>query len=288
MPLYKSYLVNLQRVLLIFIMLTPVIAKAGAFEQLFAPASDLWPVWQARDDSSQLHVNHDRWEQFLKKNVQQGSDGINRINYAAVSKLDRNNLQAYLAEMQVINISEYNGNQQLAYWINLYNAVTVEVVLEHYPVKSIRDIDISPGFFSDGPWGKLLIKVEGRELSLNDIEHRILRPVWKDARIHYAVNCASLACPNLRRHAFQAATLTEQLDLAAREYIAHPRGMRFTDEGVIVSSIYSWFQKDFGEQEADVIKHLQKYASDEKANKLKGMKFFAGDEYDWSLNDLTE
>ena len=97
-------------------------------------------------------------------------------------------------------------DEQLAYWINLYNALTVKVILDHYPVKSILDIDISPGWFSIGPWGKKLVAVEGVEISLDDIEHRILRPIWRDPRIHYALNCAAVGCPNLLREAFTGAT----------------------------------------------------------------------------------
>ncbi len=85
--------------------------------------------------------------------------------------------------------------EQFPFWINLYNALTVKVVLDHYPVEIIRDIDISPGLFADGPWGKKLVTVEGEALSLDDIEHRILRPIWKDPRLHYVLNCAALGVP---------------------------------------------------------------------------------------------
>jgi len=272
----------------IFFLGLPLLANAGAFEQLFAPKPVVWEVWQKHNPGSLNKIPHNKWNLFLNNNVKQGSKGINRIAYATVSEKDRMQLHEYLNAMQNINISDYNRSEQQAYWINLYNAVTVSVVLKHYPVESIRDIDISPGFFADGPWGKKLVKVEGVALTLNDIEHRILRPIWKDARIHFAVNCASLGCPNLQVEAFTAVSMNKQLESAAREYIAHPRGVRLTNDGVVVSSIFSWFQQDFGETEQDVIKYIQKYADEEMSKSLAGMRFFANDEYDWQLNDASE
>jgi len=272
----------------IFFLVLPSLANAGAFEQLFAPKPVVWEAWQKHNPSSLNKISHNKWNLFLNNNVKQGSKGINRIAYATVSEKDRMQLHEYLNAMQNINISDYNRSEQLAYWINLYNAVTVSVVLKHYPVESIRDIDISPGFFSDGPWGKQLVKVEGVALTLNDIEHRILRPIWKDARIHFAVNCASLGCPNLQAEAFTSAAMHKQLERAAKEYIDHPRGVRLTNDGVVVSSIFSWFQQDFGETEQDVIKYIQKYADEETRKSLAGMRFFANDEYDWQLNDARE
>ncbi len=277
-----------RKLLYLALIIFPLVVNAGALEQLFAPEAKLQQEWLAHNNQSTQKIDHTKWNHFLKNNINQGSDGINRIAYALVSELDKNKLRSYIDSMQAISISEFNRDEQLAYWINLYNAVTVNVVLKNYPVATIRDIDISPGFFSDGPWGKKLIKVENREISLNDIEHGILRPIWKDARIHYAVNCASISCPDLSVRAYSAATMDHALNVAAKKYIAHPRAVRFTEEGLIVSSIYSWFQKDFGEQESDVIKHIQHYASSELARKLEGVKFFDGDEYDWSLNDISD
>jgi len=284
--LLKNKNISIQKTLLfIHLILISSFVKAGAFEQLFAPESVLQEAWLAYNKTSTQKIDHSVWNYFLEKNVTQSDDRINRIAYASISDADKAKLKSYLELMQKILISEFNRDEQLAYWINLYNATTVNVVINHYPVKSIRDIDISPGLFSDGPWGKKLLKIEGRALSLNDIEHGILRPIWKDARIHYAVNCASISCPDLSERAYSAENINEQLDTAATRYISHPRAVRFTDEGIIVSSIYSWFQKDFGERESDVIKHLQHYANHDMTNKLSGIEFFEGDDYDWSLND---
>ena len=165
--------------------------------------------------------------------------------------------------------------------------MTVDVVLEHYPVESIRDIDISPGWFSSGPWGAKLVTVEGEELSLDDIEHRILRPIWSDPRIHYAVNCASVGCPDLQPDAFTAVDMEDQLDRAARGYVNDSRGFTIDDNNdLIVSSIYHWFQEDFGESELQVIKHLQEYADESGAAMIERRTEYDSHRYDWSLNDV--
>ena len=227
--------------LLLSILLSPL-AHAG-LASLFAPKAELWAVWQPHNEQNTTKIDHSTWDAFLSKHVVSGKDGINRIAYASVSDADKQMLADYLQRMQGIAISQYSHAEQKAYWANLYNAATVNVVLQHYPVKSIRDIDISPGFFADGPWGKKLLTIENRQVSLNDIEHRIIRPIWHDNRMHYALNCASLGCPNLQKHAFHADTMDTVLDQAARDYINHPRGARFKDGELYVSSIYNWFHQ---------------------------------------------
>lgn len=148
----------------------------------------------------------------------------------------------------------------------------------------IRDIDISPGFFADGPWGKKMIVVEDTTLSLNDIEHGILRPIYKDPYIHYAVNCASIGCPNLLPVAFTAKNYRPLLDKAAHAYINHPRGVTIEGGQIKVSSIYVWFGEDFG-GESGVLKHIKKYVERERVRViLHTRSSIAGHSYDWSLN----
>ncbi|MGB6971054.1 MAG: DUF547 domain-containing protein, partial [Desulfobulbales bacterium] len=155
----------------------------------------------------------------------------------------------------------------------------------HYPVKSIRDIDISPGIFSSGPWDAKLLSIEGEKISLNDIEHRILRPIWQDNRVHYAVNCASLGCPNLQPLSFTARNLDMLLDKAARDFINHPRGVSFINNRLQVSSIYFWFQEDFGASENGIIRHLKKYLTPDNLKRLDAVHKKIRHQYDWSLNE---
>jgi len=250
-----------------------------------APKADLWPRWAAHDAASHERVDHDVWNRFLKDHVEASEDGVNRVGYAAVEAPGKDALRGYVDMLSGIAVSTLNRGEQMAYWINLYNALTVRVILDHYPVSSIRKINISPGFFSSGPWGKKLVTVEGEKVSLDDIEHRILRPVWRDARIHYAVNCASIGCPNLLPRAFTADEMEALLDKAARDYVNHPRGARIEDGKLYVSSIYEWFKADFGGTDQGVIDHLRQYAAPSLQGQLEGVTAIADDVYSWALNE---
>jgi len=252
-----------------------------------APAADLWPRWQIHDPDSTVIVDHTVWGLLLKRYVvADHPSGINRFKYSSVSSGDRQALKAYLQKMQAVAVSALNRNEQKAYWINLYNALTVKVILDHYPVRTIRDIDISPGFFSNGPWDAKLLTIEEQKVSLNDIEHRILRPIWQDNRVHYAVNCASLGCPNLQPQPFTALNLNILLEKAAREFVNHPRGVSFPRGRLRVSSIYFWFNEDFGGSEEGIIIHLKKYLSPEKLEQLaRAAKMKMSHHYNWNLNE---
>ncbi|MCP4284474.1 MAG: DUF547 domain-containing protein [Gammaproteobacteria bacterium] len=253
---------------------------------LAAPKSELWEVWLTHADKATLQLDHSSWQQFLDRRLSAGRDGVNLVDYAGATT-ESDELKSYLSYLQGIPVSKLTRPQQRAFWINLYNAATVSTVIENYPVQSIRDIDTSPGLFSDGPWGSKLFRIEGLKLSLDDIEHRILRPIWKDNRLHYALNCASVGCPNLQPRAFTVNNAETLLNAGADEYINHPRGAKVVNGELLVSSIYKWFQTDFGNNENGVIKHLRRYAKNDLPNKLDGVDEIEGYDYDWSLNGLT-
>lgn len=249
-----------------------------------APNSEPWPRWEAHDPKSTTAVDHGAWDRFLQRNVTAGADGINRVGYGRTAPEDRAALDGYVEALAATPVSRLSRPEQLAYWINLYNALTVQLVHRHHPVASIRDIGISPGLFSIGPWGRKLTEVEGEKLSLDDIEHRILRPIWRDPRIHYAVNCAAVGCPNLQPAAFTAATTISLLDEAARAFVNHPRGVSFDGASLVVSSIYHWFKDDFGGTDEGVIAHLKTFAAPALRGRLETVSRIAGHDYDWRLN----
>ena len=262
-----------------------LVLSAGAGARA-APDAELWSRWVGHDPASAAEVDHAAWEGFVARYRTVGADGIARLRYGAVSAADRAALEAYLAALAATRVTALGRGEQRAFWINLYNALTVRVVLDHYPVDSIRDIDISPGLLADGPWGATLIAVEGEPLSLDDIEHRILRPIWHDPRLHYVVNCASLGCPDLPPQAVTAENAEQVLDAAARGYINHPRGVAFDADGEpVVSSLYAWYGEDFGGSDAAIIDHLARYADPALAARLAGADEIADDAYDWTLNE---
>lgn len=248
-----------------------------------APQAELWPRWEAHDSDSLQQADHAPWEEFLEEYLETGTaDGIHRMQYAEVSDRQREELDAYLNYLGEQPVSMLNRDEQFAYWVNLYNALTVDLILDNYPVESIRDIS--------KPWDTPLISVEGVELTLNDIEHRILRPIWQDSRIHYAVNCASMGCPNLQPRAFTSDNREQLLNTAASEYINHPRGADFSGRSPRLSSIYNWYQEDFQNSVEGVMKHIAEYAegqtlTDAEAYISRGYPGRIRYDYDWSLNE---
>ena len=250
-------------------------------------AGVLEDTFNKSDEKSTVEVDHSKWDELLKVYVVSGDDGLNRVNYKLFKEKGKSALAGYLEELQKVDVPKLNRKEQFAFWSNLYNAKTVDIIIEHYPVKSIRDIDIS-GFFANGPWGKKVVKVNGVDLSLDDIEHKILRGFWKEPRVHYAVNCASIGCPNLAQDAFTGKNLEELLEKGAKAYVNSPRGAKFEKNRLIVSKIYSWFNKDFGRTEANIIKHLRVYAVGDLKTQLNGTNDIYDYEYDWSLNDTNK
>ena len=228
---------------------------------------------------------------LLGRYVVLGGDGVSRVDYGRwkATGPDVAALNQFIQSQSSLAPSRLSKPEQLAYWANLYNAITLKVIVDAYPVASIRDIK-SKGVWLDpkaftGPWVEKRVTVEGRELSLDEIEHAILRPTFKDPRVHYSVNCASFGCPNLRAMAWKAETLEADLDAAARAYVNHPRGAKVDGGSLAVSSIYKWFKTDFGGSDAGVIAHLKTYAAPGLAKKLETVKTIEGDDYSWSLND---
>ncbi len=254
-------------------------AEKGALERQFSPSTLAEPA-QILDDGP--------YAAFLDRYVREG-EGIHWVDYGGVSAADRAALRGYIDTLTQMDPSPENLTraQQVAYWINLYNAVTLDVVLDFYPVETIRDIRLG-GFLSPGPWGRELVTVSGLDLSLDDIEHTILRGIFGEIRVHYAVNCASYSCPNLLERPWRAETLEEDLEAAARYYVNSPQGVWFDEEGKPqVSSIYHWYSEDFGETKAEVLDHIRLFASPELRKKLEPYSTYDDHDYDWSLNDLA-
>lgn len=281
-----SGLCRVQRLFVVLGAIAASLAISVALPAQAAPKAELWARWQEHDPSASQNIDHGAWDRFLKKYlVASHPSGIHRVRYREVTAEDREALRGYLNRLQKTPISNYNRVEQRAYWINLYNALTVELILSRYPVETIREINISPGLFSRGPWGAKLLTVEGEKLSLDDIEHRILRPIWRDNRVHYAVNCASLGCPNLQPVAFTRENTEALLDEGARAYINHPRGVAIKNGRLVVSSIYVWFQEDFGGSAEGLLEHWSRFASPSLLDALHSYQGGLGHDYDWRLND---
>ncbi len=169
----------------------------------------------------------------------------------------------------------------MAFYINAYNAWTIKLILGAYPgVRSIKDL----GTLFKSPWKKRIARVDGRTLTLDQIEHDILRPQFRDPRIHFAINCAAKSCPPLRSQPYTAEQLDAQLDEMAAAFINDPKNNYLEGDRLYVSAIFKWFAEDF---DNDVVGFFKKYATGHLKSGLEGgqdrirVKHL---DYDWSLN----
>lgn len=256
----------------------------GALERLGAPNARLIdPVWRERAPAAETTVDHASWGEFLARYLTVRENDANRVDYAAVTPADRAALGGYIARLEGIDPATLSGPVQLAYWINLYNAATVALVLEHHPVASIREI--GSGLFEEGPWSRDVVTVKGRALSLNDIEHGIIRPLWPgEPRIHYAVNCAAVGCPDLVPMPYRGARIEAQLAAAERAFVDDPRGVRRAEGGLVLSKIWLWYREDFAETEAALLTRLRRVATGRAAEALASAEAVERYAYDWALN----
>lgn len=245
-----------------------------------APKAQIDPRWQRSGNG--LAVDYGGLNAFLKRYGSTVPDGRTVIAYGRVTPADKAALSATIDRLEAVDVDALTRRQQFAYWINLYNAATIEIVLKAYPVSSI--LYIRDGLLPFGPWDRKVLMVKGRSLNLNEVEHRILRPIFGDARVHFAINCASYGCPNIALSAYEAATLDAQLDTAARGYINDPRGFRAKGKRLIASRIFDWYGVDFGGP-AGVLTFARRFATPRTAALLAGRSTIDGYEYDWSLNE---
>jgi hypothetical protein len=250
-----------------------------------APSAQLWGYWNKSDQLSKEKINFKPWQDFLDKYVVQKGDQT-FVNYSAVSKKDKQILNKAINTYSKLNILKYNKNQQLAYWINMYNMLTIHVILQYYPVKSITDIDKS-WFGYSKVWDQKVIKIDSKELTLNDIEHRIIRPIWHDPRVHSAVNCASISCPNLSKEAYQGNQINAQLDKSFATWINSSKGFELKDNNIYISKIFDWYGSDFGDQ-AQMRQFIAKYliTKTKKEAILNENKTIYYQNYNWNLNQL--
>ncbi|WP_428773080.1 DUF547 domain-containing protein, partial [Vibrio sp.] len=210
-----------------------------------APQAELWPYWTASDETNSSQINHSDWQTLLDRyRIQSGDNTLFR--YSKVTDSDRQLLNQYLTKLTQLDPRQYKRAEQYAYWVNLYNAATVDLILKHYPVSSITKLG---GWFSFGPWDDQIAQINGQALTLNDIEHRILRPIWRDPRTHYVVNCASLGCPNLPAKALTANNSETLREQAATAFINSDKGAKLRNAELQLSSIYDWFASDFGNRD---------------------------------------
>jgi hypothetical protein len=220
-------------------------------------------------------VEHNLYAGLLKQYVK---DGV--VDYQGF-KNEEATLDAYLKMLEQTNAEVLSRNEQLAFFINAYNAWTIKLVLGGYPgIGSIKDL----GGLLSSPWKKEICRIGGRVISLDELEHKIIRPRFQDPRVHFAVNCASRSCPPLLSEPYQGNNLERQLDAATRAFINNPQTNRLAGETLYVSRIFDWYMADF---KTGVVDFFLKYAEGDLRERLKANKDRLRIEYlgyDWSLN----
>ena len=211
--------------------------------------------------------SHQKWNALLQKNVNSNGD----VNYKAFVK-NKAELEAYLKLLQDNSPAKnWSKNDKLAYYINLYNAGTVKLIVDNYPVKSIKDIR--------SPWDKDVVAIGDKMYSLGYVEHKVLRKM-NEPRIHFAINCASYSCPKLVNKAFLADTIEAQLENAALDFIADKKRNIISANKVELSEIFKWFKGDFTEN-TTLIGFINKYSATQVNDNAK-VKYI---DYNWSLNE---
>jgi len=212
-------------------------------------------------------VNHTTWNQLLKKHVSDQG----KVDYLGFKK-DLTDLNAYLDWLSNSKPSEiWSKDQLMAFWINAYNALTIKLIVDRYPISSIKDIY--------SPWNIKVITIANKTLSLNNIEHDILRKMG-DPRIHFGIVCASISCPKLQNEAFNTQNTNRLLNKASKEFLADSTKNELTTDAAELSKIFKWFAKDF-KQEGSLIDFLNKFADIRIASNAT----ISFKDYNWGLNE---
>ncbi|MFH2138013.1 MAG: DUF547 domain-containing protein [Candidatus Omnitrophota bacterium] len=232
-----------------------------------------WSVQLIFAEEEQSGFDHSLYAQTLRISVVEGL-----VNYTGL-KMNSLNLDRYLTLVGAMNpraLDIMTRNEKTAFYINVYNARTLQVILEHYPVSSIKEIP--------GVWNKIKFKIAGKQITLDEIEHGILRAESKDPRIHFALVCAAKGCPGLRNTPFTEKNFPAQLNDAGRKFLNDKTKNRLDKENNILylSSIFKWFKEDFG----NVKNFIEKYMSKNDIEFIEKNRPKIRYQYDWSLNEL--
>lgn len=239
---------------------------------------DKEPVSPSKTSLNAGPVDHSLYDRLLKKYVNE--KGL--VNYKGF-KSEEKELQKYLDMISTNPPSDkLSKNEQMAYWINAYNAYTIELILKHYPVESIKDIGSKIKIpFVTTPWASKFFKIGGQDMSLDNIEHGTLRKKYDEPRIHFALVCAAKSCPRLRNEAYTADKLIAQLDDQGTDFLNNPAKNAITPKKASLSKYFDWYSGDWKENNKSVEYWVNQY-SKTKINKDTQISFL---EYNWALNE---
>lgn len=250
-----------------------------------APASNYWPLWDKSIESNRRVIDHSSLDSILRTYViSDHASGINRFRYGDVSRKHRKQLDRYIKTSTTLDPRDYSRAEQKAYWLNLYNALTLDLILDNYPVDSIENIPGPRGSGMKGPWDKKIASVGGQKISLNDIEHRILRPIWQDHKVHFGLACGGLGCPNLQPQAFTSSNSRKLLKKSGYDFVKHSRGVQLQNGELHASKLFKWYKADFAKDDKRLLKVFARYSDDRDALYLLGFNGKIDYTHDWRIN----
>jgi len=233
--------------------------------------------------AAEFDHSHVKWSKILKEHTKKEVNQVS-FNYDKLKKAPKE-LKSYLKDLEAVKKDQFKSftrDQKLAFWINAYNAYTIKIIIDNYPVKSI--FEIKSNFFTKGPWKKDFINLLGKEMSLDDIEHGTIRKQFKEPRIHFAVNCASIGCPSLLQEAFVANKLESQFQSASDNFLNNKLKNFVKGNTLHLSKIFKWYGDDFKQYKGAHDKGFVNYIV--KELKLEGKYTYTIEDYDWKLNKI--
>lgn len=231
------------------------------------------------EDKESEYPSHDKWDELLKKHVK--AEGL--VDYKGFIS-DKNKLEDYITLLgnTTPQKKKWSREEQLSFWINAYNAFTVKLIVDNYPLKSIKNLNPVLSIPTvRSIWSKKIFVIGGEPISLDQIEHGILRKEFEEPRIHFAVNCASFSCPVLRAEAYLPEKINEQLEEQTVLFLNDSNRNIITADNPKISKIFSWFTKDF-KKNGTVIDFLNQYVQDVKIERGADIDYL---NYDWKLNE---
>lgn len=229
-------------------------------------------------------MDHRLFDALLTQYVQNGY-----VDYDGFAKAPE--FSRYLGQLNAVRLDGMDEDERLAFWINVYNAYTIQLIVLHRETESIRQINKSLGVLRlKGPWSEPIVHAAGRTLSLDDVHHRILRKEYAEPRVHFVLVCAAMGCPPLRSEAYTGAALVDQLNEQAKQFLREsPTKTRLEKNRLFISPILMAYRNDFGASRDDLARSIAPWFDGEARKRLeRGRVFFEATAFDWTLNSVAK
>jgi len=250
-----------------------------------APKSKVIRFWDDREPLSTMKVNHTAWQEVLDLYVDdQHASGVNRFDYAAVTSGDARKIKNYIDYLEQMEPRQFNSLEAQAFWINLYNALMVDKIVDAYQSGSSRAVNrLLRGGLRSTRWNRDIAEVVMQDISLDDIEHGILRPIWNDSRIHFVLTTGALSGANVLKTAFNGDNNEALLEQAKVDFFAHPKAVRVENDRIVLNSVFDWYADDFAPNKPALLQYIRESVPESTRQSIQGISRTSFD-YTWDLN----